>query len=122
MFPKCPAAVTLASAAATPFAPFATTTVNTAAMEALFLKRALADPSLRRPHRVHCACAGVGLALFALDEVRPHLPCVHAAWHVLSSVAVRETLPLVQRCERAGGGGALWDAGAAVGVVGPGRA
>lgn len=114
MFPKCPAALTLASAAATPFAPFATTTVNTIAMEALFLKGAVADPGLRRAHRVHVACAGTGLALFALDEIRPHLPCVHAAWHVLSSAAVAETLPLVQRCERAGGGGALWNAGSAV--------
>lgn len=100
VYPKCPTAVTVLSTVATPFIPFTTSAANTLAMESLFLRRAISNDKLRGPHLAHCSAAGAGLALFALDEFRPHLPCVHAGWHILSSLAVRETLPLIQTSEQ----------------------
>jgi hypothetical protein len=106
--------VTVLSAAATPFAPFATSAANTVAMESLFLKRAIGSDKLRGPHLAHCTCAAAGLVLFALDELRPHLPCVHAGWHILSSLAVRETLPLIQSTEPPS---ELWRQGSATALI-----
>jgi hypothetical protein len=86
----------LASAAATPFAPFATSAANTAALEAKYLSSAIKDRRLRRPHAMHLAAGAAGLAIFALDEIRPFIPYVHSTWHLLSCVAVQRTLPLLQ--------------------------
>jgi hypothetical protein len=83
------------SVAATPFSPFLMSTANTLAMEAKFLQRAQQNPKLRQCHRAHLIAGGAGLALFALDEMRPNIPGNHAAWHVLSCYAVHQTLPLI---------------------------
>lgn len=86
----------LVSAAATPFVPFATSAANTAVMEIEYLKQARKHKSLRPAYKLHLATGGAGLALFAADELKPFLPLVHAAWHVLSCVSVHQTLPLLQ--------------------------
>jgi hypothetical protein len=113
VYPHCSKAWTLASLAATPFAPFATTFVNTAAMEAQFLLRARKQDKLRRPLLAHCLLAGSGLGLFALDEVKPHIGCVHAVWHLLSCAAMQQTVPLLQdsgrRAPGANGDAGSWE-------------
>lgn len=85
----------LLSAAATPFVPFATSAANTAAMEIEYLRQACKHKELRRAYKLHVAAGGAGLALFAADEVRPFMPLVHAAWHILSCISVHQTLPLL---------------------------
>lgn len=95
----CPRAgprLTLASAAATPFAPFATSTVNLAATEIEYLRRARTCGHLKAAHRRHCAFVGAGLVAFAIDDIRPGLPLMHAGWHLLSCAAAHSTLPLLQ--------------------------
>eukprot|EP00892_Ulva_mutabilis_P011659 jgi/Ulvmu1/8866/UM049_0048.1 len=90
----------LASAAATPFVPFATSAANTAVMEIEYLKQACRNKELRPAYKMHLATGGAGLALFAADEVKPFMPLVHAAWHVLSCVSVHYTLPLLEaKCQ-----------------------
>lgn len=74
------------------------------------MQRALKKPALQKPFVVHCASAGTGLAVFALDEVCPHIPLMHSIWHVLSCVAVQQTLPLLQDADRRG----LWRRGSTV--------
>jgi hypothetical protein len=86
------------SVAATPFSPFLMSTANTLAMEAKYFQRAQQNQKLRKHHRAHLIAGGAGLALFALDEMRPNIPCNHAAWHVLSCYSVHKTLPLIADC------------------------
>ena len=86
------------SVATTPFSPFLMSTANTLAMEAKYFKRAQKSHSLRRDHRAHVLAGGAGLALFMLDELRPNIPCNHAAWHLLSCYSVHKTLPLITDC------------------------
>ena len=78
-------------------------------MEVKFLLRARENPALRKPLLLHGLTAGVGLGLFALDEVKPHIGCVHAAWHLLSCAAMYQTVPLLRDAEeRSDGSGGLW--------------
>ena len=53
-------------------------------MEAKYFKRAQKNHLLRKDHRAHVVAGSAGLALFMLDELRPNIPCNHAAWHLLS--------------------------------------
>jgi hypothetical protein len=89
----------MASALATPFAPFATSAANTAAMEIEYLRRARRSPHLRAQHARHCALAGAGLIMFAIDDLKPGLPLMHAGWHLLSCAAAQTTLPLLRDVE-----------------------
>ena len=106
VYPQCHPGWTAASLVATPFAPFATSAANTIAMELQYLKRALKRPLLQAPLILHCLSAGSGLAFFAVDEIRPHIPFMHAIWHVLSCAAVQQTLPLLKDSDDRG----LWQA------------
>ncbi len=102
-FPGLPAAVTALSLLATPFRPFAVSFVNTTAMEMLFLQRARQAPEqqrLRRAQRVHAATCVAGLGAFALEDLAPRLPFMHAAWHVLSASAVFSVNALLADLER----------------------
>jgi hypothetical protein len=112
VYPGCHPAWTAASLAVIPFAPFATSAANTVAMEIRYLQRALVSSTLQRPFIVHCLSAAIGLSAFALDEVHPHIPCMHALWHLFSCVAVQQTLPLIRDSERRAGG--LWSASASL--------
>lgn len=100
VFPQMPRAVSVAGMAATPFLPFVVSSANTMAMELEYLRRAVGNEHLRKDHLVHCLAGAAGLALFALDEIHPHIPCCHAAWHALSCLSVTKTLPLIQDIER----------------------
>lgn len=64
-------------------------------MEIEYLRQACKHKELRHAYKLHVAAGGAGLALFAADEVRPFMPVVHAAWHILSCVSVHQTLPLL---------------------------
>lgn len=96
VYPKSSNAWMLLTAAATPFVPFATSAANTAVMEIEYLRQACNRRELRRAYKVHLAAGGAGLALFAADEIRPFMPMVHAAWHILSCISVHQTLPLLE--------------------------
>jgi hypothetical protein len=52
------------------------------AMEVAFLRRALADPSLRPAQRLHSAAALVGVTLFFVEDAAPRAPFIHSAWWV----------------------------------------
>ena len=67
-------------------------------MEAKYFKRAQKNHLLRKDHRAHVVAGSAGLALFMLDELRPNIPCNHAAWHLLSCYSVHKTLPLITDC------------------------
>jgi hypothetical protein len=99
VYPDVNPALTVLSIVVTPFAPFATSATNTLAMEAKYFVRAQQSEELKRHHRMHLLSGGLGIALFALDELRPSIPCNHAAWHLLSCYSMRKTLPLLQHCE-----------------------
>ena len=103
IYPRQPASVTLASLLATPFRPFAVSALHTAAMEARFLRRALAEPALRPAQRAHSAAALAGMALFFLEDARPHVPMVHPAWHLCSAAATNAVHALLADCEAPGG-------------------
>ncbi|KAI8473911.1 MAG: hypothetical protein J3K34DRAFT_518620 [Monoraphidium minutum] len=112
LYPGQPASVTAASLLATPFRPFAVTTLHTTAMELAFLRRALADASLRPAQRAHSGAALLGMGIFFFEDARPHVPFIHAAWHLCSASATAAVHALLADTEArlaaagAGGGGA----------------
>lgn len=115
LYPSLPPVLTAASVAATPFAPFAVTTTNALALEGAFLARALQNPDLRGAQKLHSAACVAGMAVFSAEEASvPHVPLVHASWHLLSAIStamVNCCLADVERQQqqeqRDGGGGGV---------------
>lgn len=98
VYPETSPILSVLSVAATPFSPFLMSTANTLAMEAKYFQKAQKNAALRKDYRAHVLAGGVGLALFMIDDVKPNIPCNHAAWHLLSCYSVHKTLPLITEC------------------------
>jgi hypothetical protein len=86
IYPDMPPALTTLGVVATPFKPFLVSACNTLAMELKFLQRAHEVPQLRHPQRVHSAAALASMVLFAVEDLVPQVPFVHASWHGLSAL------------------------------------
>lgn len=104
VFPDAPMRATVAALLATPFQPFTVSSSNIAAMEVEYLRRARANPQLRRAHTVHSLSLGLGAACFFLEDLVPGVPGVHSAWHCLSAIALATTNPLLTEVDRSRAG------------------
>lgn len=100
--PGTPRAATALSLALTPFQPFAVVCVNGAVAEMDFLQRARRRPGLQRAHALHIATSAAGGAAFVGEEVRPKMPLIHTAWHLLSAASVAATGAFFADLEAAG--------------------
>jgi hypothetical protein len=86
-------------------------TINTSTVELKYLARAAREPKLRVPVVTHAWLCIVGLVCFKMEDLRPEVPLMHAAWHCLSAAATATFNPLVNDVEEnelglgAGGGG-----------------
>jgi hypothetical protein len=100
VFPDLPPLATALGVAATPFRPFAVSTMNTLAMELRFLQRAMQQPKLRPAQRIHSAAALASMGLFMLEEHQPHLPFIHASWHCLSALGCQKINAVLEDAEQ----------------------
>ena len=82
-----------------PFEPFKLSVGNTIGMEIAFLWRAIRRPHLRRPFAVHAASSAAGITVFAVEEMFPKTPFVHAVWHCLAAVGAASTGALLADVE-----------------------
>lgn len=98
-FPRLPKAVTAAGLCATPFSPFLVSTLSTSAMEVKYIGRAHRNKKLHLPITLHAFACVVGLTCFALEDLRPEIPFMHAAWHCLSASATATINPLLADVE-----------------------
>jgi hypothetical protein len=88
IYPNVPPALTALGFVATPFRPFLVSFINTSLMEAKYIDRARKNPKLRKSWGIHAVSTLIGLSCFALEDLRPDIPLMHASWHCLSSVVV----------------------------------
>ena len=88
IYPNTPIPVTAIGFLATPFRPFLVSFLNSSLMELKYIDRARKNPKLRKAHRLHATATLVGLGCFALEDLCPSIPLMHASWHILSSLAV----------------------------------
>lgn len=114
VFPQAQGRARTAAVAAIPFQPFSVSAGNIAAMEVEYFKRARApgaDAKLRRAHALHAGAVGIGTTCFFLEDLMPHVPGLHSAWHCLSAVALATTGDLLKDVEKSRGigGGAAAD-------------
>lgn len=100
VFPGTPAPITMAGCLLTPIRPFLVSFLNTAAMEAKYLYQSTKKAELRRPQLIHSACCLAGLSAFALEDLKPQIPCTHACWHCLSAAGIATTIPLLADVEK----------------------
>eukprot|EP00798_Chlamydomonas_sp_ICE-L_P002796 gene2796-12671_t len=97
--PKTPNALTTLGLLLTPFKPFWVSFANSILMEAKFIQRAKADPSLRPYQKLHAVTSLVGLGCYVLEDHFPNLPLVHSAWHCLSAASLCTVNNLVDNVE-----------------------
>ncbi|KAL7090842.1 hypothetical protein ACP275_12G067600 [Erythranthe tilingii] len=79
-----------------PIQPLVVSAVHTGMMEVAFAKRALQDPDLRTAHNVHKVSSLLGGALFIADDLLPHIPFLHAGWHLAAALGVSTCNKLLQ--------------------------
>ncbi|KAG1660901.1 hypothetical protein FOA52_015943 [Chlamydomonas sp. UWO 241] len=99
VYPNVPLAATIVSLAATPWAPFLVSTINTSSVEVKYLSRAAQEPSLRLPVLAHGVCCIAGLVCFKMEDLAPEVPLTHATWHCLSAAATATFNHLVNDVE-----------------------
>lgn len=103
VFPEKPLQFTLLGLALTPFQPFSVSATNIAAMEVEFLRRARAaggDSQLSKTQRRHLASSTIGAACFWIEDHNPHIPAIHAIWHILSTYSTASTNCLLASIEK----------------------
>ena len=88
LHPLARPAAGLASLLVVPFQPLLVSGANMVATNALFLRAAILDSTLKGQYYRHCSYAAVGLACYFLDDELPDTAGLHAVWHVLSARAV----------------------------------
>ena len=74
---------------------WATHLMTHTSVQALFFKRAKRNPTLQHTQRRHLAAGAAGAACFALEDLFPKMPFIHATWHLLSTYGIATTEPLV---------------------------
>lgn len=83
----------------TPFLPFATSSLNTCAMEFDFLRRANQNTKLKPAQQLHAVSSACGMGLFCMEEGMPQVPCTHSLWHCAAAVSVATTNGLLAEVE-----------------------
>ena len=61
----------------------------------MFHQKAKHNPRLQSGQRRHLAAGAIGAACFAIEDVYPKFPFIHAAWHLLSTYGIATTEPFV---------------------------